>query len=199
MRQDVRMRELEVHPLTPDRWPDLVELFGETRGAYSGCWCMYFRQTNAEFSEGARKGGPKNRDALKGIVDGGRVPGLLGYLDGRPVGWVSVAPREEFGRVERSRSTKPIDERPAWAIVCFYLDRHHRGQGVATGLLDAAVAYAERNGATLVEGYPIDPGDDGVPNAEAYYGIASMFERAGFEQVAARTPKRRVMRRELPG
>src|SRR5204862_421159 len=80
-------------------------------GAYSGCWCMWFRITQQEFSKGAPRGGAGgNRAAMKKLVASGKVPGLLGYLDGKPVGWISVAPREEFGRIERSPVAKPVDE-----------------------------------------------------------------------------------------
>jgi len=83
----------EVHPLTPKRWPDFETLFGD-HGAYGGCWCMWWRSTRREFEE--RKG-EGNRRALKAIADGGKVPGILAYLGQEPVGWCSVAPREEFG------------------------------------------------------------------------------------------------------
>ena len=191
-----RTRGIEVRPLTPDRWDDLVELFGE-RGAYGGCWCMYFR-LGSEFQEGARDHGRKNRAAMQRIVRARRVPGLLGYLDGRPVGWVSVAPRQEFGKIERARSTRPVDDRPAWSIVCFYIDRRHRGRGVASALLRAAVDHARANGARLVEAYPVDPKRRAkIPNSEAYYGVVPMFEAAGFREVERRIPWRPIMRRAL--
>jgi hypothetical protein len=34
--------QLAIHPLTPDLWPALEDLFGE-QGAVNGCWCMYWR------------------------------------------------------------------------------------------------------------------------------------------------------------
>src|SRR5439155_21583274 len=95
--------QVKVLPVTPSRWKDLVELFGWDRGAYSGCWCMWFRITQQEFSKGAPRGGAGgNRAAMKKLVASGKVPGLLGYLDGKPVGWLAVAPRGVFGRVGRS-------------------------------------------------------------------------------------------------
>jgi GNAT superfamily N-acetyltransferase len=189
------MTGLEVKPLTRGRWSDLLELFGD-RGAYSGCWCMFFRRTSAEFEEGCRNKGAGNRAAFEALVDRRRSPGLLAYLDGRPVGWCSVAPRNEFGRVERSPVTKPIDEQEkVWAIVCFYLDRHHRRSGVASALLEAAVAHAAAKGAKVVEGYPIDVKGARKPSAELYHGTASMFADAGFEEVARRSPTRPLMRR----
>jgi GNAT superfamily N-acetyltransferase len=186
---------LEIHPVTPERWEDLVELFGD-RGAYANCWCMWWRVSGVDFDRGIRNRGTGNRRAIRSLVAEARVPGLLAYRDGRPVGWVSLAPREEFGRLQRSPTLKPVDERPVWSIVCFFMDRAERGKKVGTALLDAAVRYASERGATLVEGYPVDPTARAISNADAYTGVVSMFLRAGFQEVARRG-SRPIMRRRL--
>ena len=181
---------LEIHPLTPERWDDLVGLFGE-RGAVGGCWCMWWRTTSAEF---ARSAGAANRRAMRTLVGAEREPGLLAYLDERPVGWCSVAPRAEFGRVERSRVLRPVDDRPAWSIVCFYIDRRHRGRGVAMALLRAAVAHAASRGAMIVEGYPVETVGGRRDSGAVFTGTTAMFAAAGFGEVARRSPDRPIMR-----
>jgi GNAT superfamily N-acetyltransferase len=123
---------------------------------------------------------------MKRLVQDGRVPGLLAYREGRPVGWVSVAPREEFGRIQRSPTLKPVDDKPVWSIVCFFMHRGERGKGVGTALLAAAARQAVDQGARIAEGYPVDPALRKFPNAEAYTGVISMFEGAGFREVARR-------------
>jgi GNAT superfamily N-acetyltransferase len=152
---------------------------------------MWWRLTSSEFDQ---RHGAGTRRGLKTLVDKGRVPGLLAYVDGRPVGWVSVAPREEFGRIERSRQLRPIDDQPVWSIVCFYIDRKSRGRGVGTALLRGAVEYAGKNGAEIVEAYPVDAKDRKIPAAELYTGTVEMFLDAGFEEVADRGGRRRIMR-----
>lgn len=184
---------MEIHPVTPDRWGDLEALFGES-GAYSGCWCMWFRLTSRQFAEGAGAG---NRRALRALVEEGRVPGLLGYRDGRPVGWVSVGPREEFGRIERSPILKRVDDRPVWSVVCFFVDREHRGIGVAEDLLQAAVDYARRHGAEALEAYPVDTTGRRIPDPSAFTGPAGMFAALGFREVARRSERRPILRLEL--
>lgn len=184
---------IEVLPLTPDRWEDFAQLFGPN-GAVGGCWCMWFRQTAAEFD---RQHGEPNRDLMKHLVDSGTVPGLIAYVDGKPLGWCSVAPREEFGRIERSRILRRVDDRPTWAIVCFFVHRSARGTGLGAALLDAAVNYAASRGARIVEGYPIDTRDARATSGAIYVGTAVMFRAAGFQEVARHSPMRPIMRRDL--
>lgn len=123
------MTTLVARPLTPARWGDLERLFGPN-GAYSNCWCTFMRQTGAEFSRGCTRGGAGNRALLRSLIDEGRAPGLIGYADGQPIGWVSVGPRPEFGRILRSPITRLPPEaavdRSVWAVVCFYIPRQHR-------------------------------------------------------------------------
>jgi GNAT superfamily N-acetyltransferase len=113
------------------------------------------------------------------------------------VGWCAVAPRERFPRVLRSPTVRPVDDRPAWAVVCFVVARAERRRGVAAALLDAAVAYAAAHGAAAVEGYPVDAGGRRRPSAALYTGTASMFRRAGFRELARRSPTRPIMRLDL--
>ena len=186
--------QVEVRPVTADRWDDLLELFGE-RGAYANCWCTWWRMAAREWDEAGAGG---RRHLLESLVAEGRVPGLLAYVDGRPVGWCSVGPRPDFPRMQRSRHVAPVDEVAAWAVNCFWIDRAHRGQGVATALLEAAVAHAFANGAEAVEGIPVDPDVRERDAASAYTGVVGMFANTGFVEVARRAPTARVIMRRTP-
>ena len=183
---------VEVHPVTPDRWDDLAALAGE-RGFTSGCWCMWWRVTSKEFEE---RHGTGLRQDLNDLVATGPEPGLLAYVDGEPAGWVALAPREEYPRLDRSPKLRRLDDQPVWSITCFTIGRRHRRQGVAAALLDAAVDFARERGAEVVEAYPIDTGGAKRSSADLYTGTLAMFERAGFEEVARRSG-RPIVRRKL--
>ena len=144
--------KLEFHPVTPERWADFERLFGE-RGACAGCWCMFFR---LQPDERRTQWGEGNRQSMCRLVQDGHVPGLVGYRQGRPAGWVSLGPRAKFPRLGRSPVTKPVDDAEVWSLVCFYVVREHRGVGVARALLAAAVTHARRRGAEILEAYPVD-------------------------------------------
>ncbi len=189
-----RSPDLEVHPVTPERWPDLEKLFGPC-GADGGCWCMWFRLRRMEFD---RNSGKENKRALKQLVDSGEPPGLLGYVDGEPAGWVSLAPRKRFAHLEHSRKLKKVDERPVWSIVCFVIAKSHRGQGLMTKLLSAALDYARDHGATIVEGYPVEP-EGRLTGFAGYTGIASAYRKAGFVEVARPSNHQLIMRYSVGG
>jgi GNAT superfamily N-acetyltransferase len=181
---------LEFQPLTRDRWSDFEELFG-THGAYGGCWCMWWRLTRREFDELRGEG---NRQGMKGIVESGEVPGILAYYEGRPIGWCSVAPRESYGSLERSPVLKRLDNAPVWSIVCFFVAKSYRGQGVAEALIRGAVEYVRSQGGMVVEAYPTQPRGTRLAPVSSYMGLPAMFERAGFVECARPSKSRVIMR-----
>ena len=171
----------------------MQKLFGPN-GADGGCWCMWWRIKRSEFDGNH---GEANRRAMEAIIRSGEVPGLLAYLDGEPVGWCSVAPREAFPVLDRSPVLKRVDDQPVWSIVCFYIHRGHRRCGLEGLLIDAAVDYARSRGGRIVEAYPVDPATGTFDTGSAFTGTTRTFRRLGFREVARRSKRRAVLRRYL--
>jgi len=186
---------LKFYSVTPKRWKDLENLFGE-RGACGGCWCMWWRLSRSQFN---KQKGEGNRKAMKKIVDSGEIPGILAYADGAPIGWCSIAPRERFTLLERSRILKRIDDKPVWSVVCFFVARPFRRNGVCVKLLKTAVEYSKKKGAKILEGYPIEPKKKKIPDLFAYHGMASAFRQAGVVEVLRRSETRPIMRYLIRG
>lgn len=113
---------------------------------------------------------------MKGRILGGGPVGLLAYVGGEPVAWCSVAPRESYGRLERSRTMRRVTEVPTWTILCFFVKRPFRRRGLTERLLREAVTYASRSGAEVIEGYPFDT----AGLTSTHRGHSKTFERAGF-------------------
>jgi GNAT superfamily N-acetyltransferase len=181
-------------PLTPDRWDDLVDLFGPERGANSGCWCMWWRMPAADWKTLPRS---EKRDRFRAIVEGGPPPGILAYDNAQAVGWCAIGPRETLPRMNRSRVAAPLDDADGiWAVNCFYIRAGYRGQGLMQTLLDAALGFARRQKARIVEACPIDS-DRKLIWGEGYVGLAPVFRAAGFKEVARRSPTRPLMRKVL--
>jgi GNAT superfamily N-acetyltransferase len=182
-------KELTFEPVTSTNWLDLEALFSES-GVQNGCWCMYWRTTRVDFQ---RNYGEDNRRLLKQSIIQGSVPGILAYHHGKPVGWCSVAPRPDFPVLGRSPTLKPVDDEPVWSIVCFFVARAYRREGLSRELIEAAVDYAGSKGAHIVEAYPIDPRAKSI-EYERYTGLTTTFTKAGFKEVLRRSDRRPIMR-----
>lgn len=139
------------------------------------------------------KKGEGNKILQKKIVSSGTVPGIIAYSEGEPVGWCAVEPRDVFIRLQGSRILKPVDDKPVWSIVCFFVAKKFRRTGVSVELLKKAVLHAAKYGAEIVEGYPVDA-EGTKPDAFIYHGTASAFKKAGFTEVVRRSETRPIMR-----
>jgi GNAT superfamily N-acetyltransferase len=184
---------VSVEPVTPDRWDELVAFFGPN-GAYSNCWCTWYRVRAKDYDNG-----PGNRRVLRRLTRDGAVPGLLAYDGRQPVGWASIAPREQFERIMRSRVIGPTDpdEKDIWSLVCFWVPARRRGSGVGTALLAGAVDYARSQDAAAIEAYPVDTAGERRPSADIFTGTVDMFRGAGFAIAAHPVSSRPIARLQL--
>lgn len=185
------MREsLRAEPLTTENWDDFEKLFGP-QGAYGGCWCMWWRKTRKQFEEDQ---GDANKAEMRAIVDGGTIPGIIVSRGQAPVGWCSIAPREDYASLERSPVLKRIDDKQVWSLVCLYIAKANRGEGVSAALVREAVSYAIGQGATIVEAYPTMPKSDPLPPVSSFMGLPHVFEQAGFEVCGQPSERKLFMR-----
>ncbi len=175
--------------VTPPRWKDLERLF-ESRGGPKYCWCMEWRAPPKEFKSTDRrslKAGLARRVRQ-------RVPvGILGYLNGEPVAWCSIAPRSTYRSGLTGDDAAAEGTENVWSLVCFFVSRPFRGKGTMTGLLDAAVEHAQKRGATIIEAYPVDPDSPSY----RFMGFVPAFRAAGFREVGRVGTRRHVMRLRL--
>lgn len=185
----------DARPLTPESWSELEELFSLPGGSIvRGCWCMYYRRSGKVTVSGAA--GVENKQQLCDLVDGGSVPGLVGFVDGAPAGWISLGPREDYAKLRRSPIMKPVDDQEVWSVVCTYVAKPYRGQGVQHQLLGAGIDYAKQQGVRTLEAYPVDKPERSHDDF-MFFGSRSLYEKAGFVEVVRRSPTRVVMRKAL--
>jgi hypothetical protein len=96
--------QLKFLPLTPDNWTQFEKLMGE-RGGCGGCWCMSPRLSSKEFSENKYS---SNKKLMQDLVNANEPTGLIAVYKDEPVGWIALAPREDYSRIERSRALKEL-------------------------------------------------------------------------------------------
>ena len=176
----------------PAVWEDVADLFTRPgpRGGIpiaSQCWCQYWVTRGGGYWAG------DNDEKLREQLREGAVHALLAYVDGVPVGWCRLGPRDSFERLAHARTLAPVDDLPVWSVVCFYVAPDAKRQGVASALLEAAVDLARDRGAPALEGYAARPHH---PNIDSYTGYLPMFLAAGFEHVRD-GGRRAIVRRAL--
>ncbi len=193
---------VEVRPATPERWSEVVAVFGRRGRDVSWCWCQLFVRSPGPASPDAVK--LNNRDALRHEINLSEVaPGLIAYVDGNPVGWTRIGPRSHFPGVIGNRALARVlsgDDPDVWWVTCFAVDSHVRRSGLGQALLEGAVEFARQHGASAVEGHPVDVAAlkaRKVSGSAIYTGTKSMFDAVSFIEVARTAPTRPVMRRSL--
>ncbi|WP_156760361.1 GNAT family N-acetyltransferase [Microbacterium karelineae] len=179
------MPTITTTPITPDHWDDVQQVF-EGGGDGPSCQCMWPMMRNADFS---RTPPDELREAFRHEIGTIPAPGLILHVDDEPAGWVRIGPRPVQKRLAHTRglpeaSAHPLDDGSVWALTCFSIPRAHRGEGIMSTLLEAAIAYARENGARVIEAYPRDPATRKVSSNDLFVGSLSTFTRAGFEAVA---------------
>ena len=88
-------------------------------------------------------------------------------------------------------------------MVCFVVRPGFRRRGLLHQLLEGAVGHAHAMGATVLEGYPVDPGSERVDQTGGYVGTVPLFEAHGFSRVCQTAghsggKPRWLVRHELP-
>jgi GNAT superfamily N-acetyltransferase len=166
--------EIQIEPVTSDNWETFSRLF-EAKGSPHYCWCTSYRVRNAADLTNEQK-----KACMRSWVDSGVPIGVLACRGTEPIGWCSVAPRETYVRLEKSRKMPRAtpSHTSTWTILCFFVARRYRRQHVARILLEGAVAYARRQGAEIIEGYPFDTA--GV--SATHRGHSSVFRSARFRR-----------------
>lgn len=198
---DSRTIELRIVPAHEAPFADVEAVFG-TKGDPAHCWCQWYKIPGSDWRS-------VGDEALRGRLEAqlaasGAGPGLLAYDGDTPVGWCAVEPRPALVRLRHSRIVAggtpdpDLGDPSIWAVSCFVVPRAHRKRGVGKALAEAASAYAGEHGARILEGYAVDPSAREKPAAaELFHGTVTMFENAGFTEVARPKPDRAIMQLRL--
>ena len=185
--------KLKFESLTAANWKRFEILMGE-KGGCGNCWCMYFRLPYKEFQENKPDG---NKKQIKQLVNKGLPQGLIASVDGEPVGWIALAPREDYMKLENSRVFKRIDDKPVWSITCFFIKKGFRHKGLSQQLIRGAIDFAKKKKIKTLEAYPAIPYNEKVPHAFLWVGVLSSFIKNGFKIVQQQSKSRAMVRIDL--
>jgi GNAT superfamily N-acetyltransferase len=176
------------------RWDDFASFMVPRKPGGRGCVCMAYRHSGLEM--------PDRIAHMRSLCEGEPGPGVLAYVDSEVAGWCSAAPKSTYRALVNSRTIPHVDDEGAWSVVCFVVRPRFRRQGLMHELLDGAVGHAHAMGATVIEGYPVDPQGERIDQTSGYVGTTGIFEAHGFERVRQTTGRRGgkprwLVRREL--
>lgn len=186
---------LKFLPLSPDLTVSFETLFGPS-GACYGCWCTHFL-LRPKMRESLS--GDERRDVMFDSIRSGPPPGLLAFSGDSAIGWMRIGPRAAIPEWNNpGRSSSPLPDGPAsdvsvWAVSCFFFRSRERGQGLSHPFLQAGIAYARAQGARLLEASPMDRAKQSK-SIGLCVGSTSVFQKAGFTEVARAKPGRPLVR-----
>ncbi|MDR6867818.1 GNAT superfamily N-acetyltransferase [Microbacterium resistens] len=169
---------IDVRPATV--FEDVAALVGPKNPGSNVCFCLSYRIGSRE---NVALRGEARADRVRGLCADHPAPGVIGYLDGQPVGWAAVHPRRATS-FARNRLIPHVDDLDVWSLWCLRVRPGHRRQGIMHSLVAGAVAHARAQGAPAIEGYPVDNDGARVNQTMMYVGTRALFERAGFSKVA---------------
>lgn len=176
----------QFHAVTSETWHDMEALFSG-RGGPKACWCMVWR--NDVNGTPAAQAAPDRKAVMERLVLSGHPVGILGYDQGTPVAWCSVAPRPLFGK--NLSNTAPVDG--LWSLTCFFIRADHRKQSGFGALLAAAETHAALHGAKAIEAYPVDPDSPSYK----FSGFLPAFTALGYVPVGTVGTRRHVVQKTL--
>ena len=156
---------------------------------------MFWFMGKKEYDEKRKDG--RTKKEMKKMVKDKIEPGIIAYDDDKPVGWIAIQPREKYSRLSNSKILQPIDDKPVWSIVCFFVHKDYRKMGISVELIKNACSFAASKGGTIVEAYPTETKTKNSAPVFIYTGTFAAFKKAGFKEVARRSETRPIMRKKL--
>jgi GNAT superfamily N-acetyltransferase len=162
-------------PLNAATWDAFAELVERNNGVFGGCWCIGYHP------ECGQKG-ISYRTVKEDRVRTDRAHAALVLdEDGAAQGWCQYGSPEELPNIKHKREyVKDAPPRPDWRITCFFVDKRHRGHGIARAALEGALEQIARAGGGLVEAIPEVTTGREAPGRFLFSATVELFEQYGF-------------------
>ena len=177
MRTEPKQMNYTVRPLDGTTWEPFAELVERNNGVFGGCWCIGYHP------ECGQKG-IDYRTAKEARVRSGTAHAALVFDEnGLAQGWCQYGDPDELSNIKHRREyDKDPPPRPDWRITCVFVDKRHRGTGVARAALEGALSCIADAGGGLVEA--ISEVTDGreAPGRFLFSATVELFEQLGFHR-----------------
>jgi len=160
--------------LNASTWDAFAELVERNNGVYGGCWCIGF---HTEY----RRGVSDPRTLKEGLVKSGRAHAAVVFdEEGLAQGWCQFGSPEELWLKHQREYAKDPPPLARWRITCIFVDKHHRGRGVARAGLEGALTQIAAAGGGLVEAISEVTEGREAQGRFLFAATAELFEQYGF-------------------
>ena len=166
-----------IWPLDTSTWDAFAELVERNNGIYGGCWCIAFHSAYQP-----RISDP--RTLKEQLVRAGDAHAALVFdNDGLAQGWCQYGPRAEL-HLKHARAYQQAPPPTAdWRIACIFVDKRHRGQGIARAGLEGALGQIAAAGGGLVEAISETTADRVAQSRFLFTATVELLEEYGFARV----------------
>ena len=163
--------------LEPATWEAFADLVERNNGIYGGCWCIVY---HVEYQRGVSD----PRTLKEELVLAGRAHAALVFdNNGIAQGWCQYGSPEEL-ELRHGREYRKDPPPPAgWRITCIFVDKRHRGQGIARAALEGALAEIANAGGGLVEAISETTTGRESQGRFLFSGTVELFEEFGFARI----------------
>jgi ribosomal protein S18 acetylase RimI-like enzyme len=163
-----------IRPLDASTWDAFAELVERNNGIYGGCWC-------AGFHTAYQRGISNPRSLKEQLVRAGQAHAALVFdAQGFALGWCQYGSPAELGLKHHAEYRKDPPPPARWRITCIFVDKRHRGQGIARAGLEGALAHIAAAGGGLVEAISETTAGRQAQGRFLFSATAELFEQHGF-------------------
>jgi ribosomal protein S18 acetylase RimI-like enzyme len=165
-----------IRPLDASTWDAFAELVERNNGIYGGCWCIAFHTAY-------QRGVSDPRTLKEELVRAGEAHAALVFEADRVQGWCQYGGPDELGLKHLREYMKDPPAPADWRITCIFVDKRHRGQGVARAALDGALAQIAAAGGGRVEAISETVSGRDAQGRFLFSATVELFEDLGFDRV----------------
>ena len=165
-----------IRPLDASTWDTFADLVERNNGIYGGCWCIAFHTAY-------QRGVSDPRTLKEQLVRAGEAHAALVFEADRVQGWCQYGGPDELGLKHLREYLKDPPPPADWRITCIFVDRRHRGQGIARTALDGALAQIAAAGGGRVEAISETVSGRDAQGRFLFSATVELFEDLGFDRV----------------
>ena len=161
-------------PLDASTWEAFAELVERNNGVYGGCWCIANHTAY-------RRGVSDPRTLKEDLVRAGRAHAALVFDEADLAqGWCQYGSPEELGLKHQREYLKNPPPHARWRIACIFVDKGHRGRGVARAGLEGALAQIAAAGGGRIEAISEVTAGREAQGRFLFSATVELFEANGF-------------------